>query len=169
VNTEKMTQKCAAMLDTSETIVAAAKVMPRGATQEMILSAAGAVAGGTVAPAAAGVGAVLGSAAGQGVGDAGRDERTEAGMDVGGAQQVLLAVTDRRVVLFAVSAFGKPKELTTAVDRTRIRSVALGEAKLFGQTMAEVVITLDTGAEVGFGAAKVHRRDAEAVVVALHA
>ncbi|MDW3220514.1 MAG: hypothetical protein R8F63_18040 [Acidimicrobiales bacterium] len=167
MNTAKMTKQCAAMLDTGETILAATKAMPRGAVNEVILGAAGAVVGGTVAPAAAGVGAVLGSRAGEGVGDAGRDERAEAGLDVGNASQVLLAVTDQRVALFAVNAFGKPKELTAAIGRDRIGAVSMGETKVFGQTMAEIVLTLDTGAEVGFGVAKVHRKHGDAVVAAL--
>lgn len=167
MNTEKMTKKCAALLDPGESIVAAAKVMPRGASHETILGAAGAVVGGSVTPVATAAGAVLGSAAGQSVGDAGREERAEAGLDVGAAQQALLAVTGRRIALFAVNAFGKPKELSASVDRNRVTRATMGETKLFGQTMAEIVLTLDTGAEVGFGVAKVHRKHGDAVVAAL--
>ncbi|GJM37019.1 MAG: hypothetical protein DHS20C19_03860 [Acidimicrobiales bacterium] len=167
MNTAKMTKQCAAMLGAGETIVAATKAMPRGAVNEVILGAAGAVAGGTVAPVAAGVGAVLGSKAGESLSEAGRDERTEAGLDVGNASHVLLAVTDRRVALFAINAFGKPKELTAAIGRDRITAVTMGQTKVFGQSMAEIVLALDTGAEVGFGVAKVHRKHGDAVVAAL--
>lgn len=167
MNTEKMTKKCASMLEPGETIVAAAKVTPRGAAHETILGAAGAVAAGSATPVATGAGAVLGSAVGHDVSEAGRQERAAAGLDVGNAQQALLAVTDRRVVLFALNAFGKPSELSASVEHGRIAGVTLGETKLFGQKMAEIVLTLDSGAEAGFGVAKVHRKHGDAVVAAL--
>ena len=45
----------------------------------------------------------------------------------------------------------------------------MGETKLFGQKMAEIVLTTSTGAEAGFGVAKINRSDGEAVVEALTA
>ena len=126
-----------------------------------------AVAGGTVSGGLAGAGAIAGSHAGSSVGDAGRAERDDAGVDVGSASQVLLVATDQSVLLFALSGLGRPKDLTARLERTRIASVATGEAKLFGQKMMAIVITTESGAEAGFGVAKVHRRHGDAVTAAL--
>ena len=43
----------------------------------------------------------------------------------------------------------------------------MGSSKLFGQTMPEIQLTLASGAEAGFGVAKVDRKDGEAVAAAL--
>ncbi len=110
---------------------------------------------------------IVGQKAGSGPSDQGRAEREAAGVDVGNASQVLLGVTDRRVVMIKLSALGRAKEILAAVDRTAITTAEMGETKLFGQSMAEIVLTLNGGAEVGFGVAKVHRRDGDAVLVAL--
>ena len=155
------------LLEPGERAVAGTKAMPRGAAHEAILGAAGGVAGGTVAPALAGAGFLAGAQAGEGAGDEGRAERADAGVDVGRAQQILLVVTDRRLLLCTTTWRGKPKEVAAALDRTAIQGVAMGEAKLFGQRMPEIVLTLASGAEVGFGVAKVNRSDGEAVVAAL--
>ncbi|MCP3936475.1 MAG: hypothetical protein GY708_14000 [Actinomycetia bacterium] len=164
---DKTIQRCLPLLDAGEQIAAAVKVLPRGAAHEAILGAAGAVAGGTLSPIAAGAGGVLGHRAGAAEGEAGRSERAEADLHVGSASQVLLAVTDRRVALFELGAFGKPKELAASLGRDRIKSVEFGETKLFGQKMGEIVIGTDDGSTVGFGVAKVHRRQGEEVVAAL--
>ncbi len=152
------------LLDPGERPLAAVKAMPRGAAQETILGAAGGVAGGSVSPALAGGGFVLGQKAGESAGDQGRAEREEAGVDVGRAQQVCLVVTDRRLVLCRTNWRGKPKDVMAALDRSAIAKVELGETKLFGQKMAEIVLTTSTGAEVGFGVAKINRSDGEVVV-----
>ena len=110
---------------------------------------------------------IAGQKAGSSQTEEGKAEREAAGVDVGSAVQVLLSVTDRRVVLIELSTLGKAKEVLDAVDLSRITGVAMGKTKLFGQTMGELVLTLDGGAEVGFGVAKVHRKDGDSVVAAL--
>jgi hypothetical protein len=150
-----------------EPVLAATKAVPRGAMHEVILSAAGAAVGGATTPVAAAPGAVLGGRAGAPTGEAGRSERSHAGVDVGHANQVLLVVTERRVALFALSAFGRPKDLTAEIDRNRLAAVYMGETSLLGQKMAEIQVVLDSGHEVGFGVAKVHRRSGDSVVAAL--
>jgi len=167
MNLQKMQAKCAAVLGPGETLVAATKAMPRGAAHEVILGAAGGVAAAGVSPGLSGAGMIAGQKAGAGVGDEGRAERDAAGVDVGNATQVLLGVTDRRLVMIKLSALGKAKEILAAVDRSEITGVAMGETKLFGQTMAELVLKLSGEAEVGFGIAKVHRKDGDAVLAAL--
>ena len=111
----------------------------------------------------------LGGAAARGPGDAGRAERIDAELDVGRASQVLLVATDRSVLVFALSGLGRPKEDPARLDRSRIAAVRTGEAKLFGQKMTEIVLVTDTGAEAGFGIAKIHRKDGQTVVEALAA
>ena len=167
MNTEKMLRKVAPLIPAGEVALAATKATPRGAAHEVILGAAGAVAGGSVAPALAGAGGVLGSTAGQAAGDAGRQERADADLDVGTASQVLLVATDRSVLVFGLSALGRPKDAPARLERTRLTETRAGEASLFGQKMMEIVLVTDTGAEVGFGVAKVHRRHGEAVLAAL--
>jgi len=167
VNTQKLLKKIAPMLPSGETALAATKATPRGAAHEAILGGAGAVAGGSVSAGLAGAGSVLGSAVGATAGDAGRSERAEADLDVGSASQILLVVTDVSLLLFALSALGRPSEITARLERSRISTVASGETSLFGQKMAEIVITTDAGAEAGFGIAKVHRKQGDAVLAAL--
>jgi hypothetical protein len=120
-----------------------------------------------VSPGLLGPGIIAGQKAGSSRTEEGKAEREAAGVNVGSAVQVLLGVTDRRVVLISLSTLGKAKEVLAAADLSDIASVVMGESKLFGQTMAEIVLTLDGGAEVGFGVAKVHRKDGDSVVAAL--
>ncbi len=168
MKTDALLKRVSALLPEGESALAATKAMPRGSAHETVLGIAGGVAGGTVAGGLAGVGMVAGSQSGSGRGDAGRAEREEAGVDVGKASQVLLVVTSEAVVLFTLSALGRPKEIVARLERSRITSVAAGQTKLFGQKMMEVVITTDTEAEVGFGVAKVYRSRGEAVIAALN-
>ena len=167
MKTDTMLKKVEGLIPAGETALAAVKAIPRGSAHAVILGAAGAVAGGTITPVLTGAGAVLGSNADGGVGAAGRAEREDAGLDVGQATQVLLVVTDRSVLLFALSALGRPKELTARLDRNHIAAINEHEARLFGQTMREMVIETDTGSEAGFGFAKVHRRQGAEVLAAL--
>ena len=167
MNIEKMQRKCSPVLEPGETLVAAAKAMPRGSVHEIILGAAGGVAAAGVSPGLLGPGIIAGQKAGSSRTAEGKAEREAAGVNVGSAVQVLLGVTDRRVVLISLSTLGKAKEVLAAADLSDIASVVMGESKLFGQTMAEIVLTLDGGAEVGFGVAKVHRKDGDSVVAAL--
>jgi len=159
--------RAAALLEPGETVAAVAKVTPRGAAEEAIIRGAGAAGGTAVSPAFTGAGAAIGGSMGESVGAVGRDEREAAGLDVGRATQVYLAVTDRRVVLFKRSALGKPKEILSSAGRADVASAVMGETKLFGQTMPEIVVTMASGAEAGFGVAKIDRKDGESVVAAL--
>ncbi len=167
MNVDKLRKKIEPMVPPGETVIALTKAVPRGAAHEIILGAAGAVGGATAAPVLAGAGGVLGSTAGQGHGDAGRAERAEADLDVGRATNVLLVATDQSVMVFALSGLGRPKEAPARLDRSQITSVGIGEARLFGQKMMEIVVVTATGAEAGFGVAKVHRRYGQMVVEAL--
>ncbi|MFT5202935.1 MAG: hypothetical protein ACI9C1_002332 [Candidatus Aldehydirespiratoraceae bacterium] len=140
MNTEKTLKKAAEFVAAGEAVLAAVKVIPRGAAHATILGAAGAVAVGVVGPALTGAGAVLGSAAAEGSGVAGQAERADADLDVGSAPQAPL-----------------------------IESISSGEARLFGQKLMEIMITTTSGGEAGFGVAKVHRKHGDAVVEMLTA
>ena len=71
------------------------------------------------------------------------------------------------MALFALSTLGRPKDLTATLARSDIASVSMGETSLFGQKMPEIVIDTVSGAEVGFGVAKIKRRQGDEVVSAL--
>jgi hypothetical protein len=167
MKTEAMIRRIAPLLPEGESVLAAAKAIPRGSAHDAILGIAGAVGGGVVSPGLAGAGVVAASGVDSGAGSSGREEREEAGLDVGRASQVLLVVTESSILLFALSALGRPKDLTAQLDRSCIASVAKGTVKLFGQKMEEIVITTDTGSEIGFGVAKVHRSQGREVMAAL--
>lgn len=164
---DKFRQQVASLLEVGETVEAAVKVTPRGAAHEAIMRGAGAAGGTAVSGALAGAGAAIGAKFGAGAGDAGRAERTDADLDVGPATQVVLAVTERRIVLIKRSALGRPKEILSDADRAAIRSAELRDAKLFGQNMPEIVLEMTSGAEAGFAVAKVDRKDGDAVLAAL--
>lgn len=155
------------LLEAGEQIVGAVKATPRGSLHEIILGGAGASAFGQVAPALGGAGFELGRQLGQSESDEGRNERSEADVDVGRVSQVVLLATDRRILLCSTSFLGKIKEVLATVDRTRVTHVSLDSTSLFGQTMPEVLLQLDDEHEVGFGVAKIHRQAAEALVGAL--
>jgi hypothetical protein len=167
MKTEAMIRRIAPLLPEGESVLAATKAIPRGSAHDAILGIAGAVGGGVVSPGLAGAGVVAASGVDSGAGSSGREEREEAGLDVGRASQVLLVVTESSILLFALSALGRPKDLTAQLDRSCIASVAEGTVKLFGQKMEEIVITTDTGSEIGFGVAKVHRSQGREVMAAL--
>jgi len=167
MKTEAMIKRITPLLPQGETVKAATKSIPRGSAHDTILGIAGAVGGGVVSPGLAGAGVVAASGIDSGAGSSGREEREAAGLDVGRASQVLLVVTENFILLFALSALGRPKDLTAQLDRSCIASVTEGIAKLFGQKMSEIVITTDSGSEIGFGVAKVHRRQGREVVAAL--
>jgi hypothetical protein len=82
---------------------------------------------------------------------------------------VALVVTDRRLVLCALNWRGRPKEAIAALDRAAIGSVTKGATRLFGQSMTEIVVTTTAGADAGFGVARIHRGDGDAVMAALDA
>ena len=167
---DKFRGQAADLLEAGEVVEAVAKVTPRGSVHEIITRGAGA-AGGLAAggPVLAGAGAVLGESFGEEATEAGRSEREEAGLDVGAQTQVIFAVTDRRIVMLKRSAFGKPTEVLAALPREHVAAVEMGSSKLFGQTMPEIQLTNAAGAEVGFGVAKIDRKDGEAIVAALNA
>ena len=167
MNLDKFRQQVAPLLEVDERVEAAVKVTPRGAAHEAIMRGAGAAGGTAVSGGLAGAGAAIGAKFGAEAGDAGRAERAEAGLDVGVAAQVVLAVTDRRIVLVKRSALGKPKEILSDAARDAITSAELRDAKLFGQNMPEIVLEMASGAEAGFAVAKVDRRDGDGVLEAL--
>ena len=167
VDLDKFRARLAPLLDSGEHVVAAVKATPRGAAQEAIARGAGAAGGASVSASLAGPGAVAGEQFGTRHGEAGRQERRDAGLDVGNATQVVLVVTAHRVLLVERTAFGRPKAILAATDRSLVASVEQRESTLFGQSMPEIVLTMASGVEAGFSIARVDRADAQVVLAAL--
>ncbi len=143
-----------------ENLLAAVKVTPRGTIEQGILGAAGAVAGGMV-------GLVTGSKLGESKREAGDQERAAAGLDLGDESQVLAGVTEHRLLMWKLAKLGgKPKGLLASIDLSAIASMTLGEGKLMGQTMPEIVCTTTDGAEFGLRVAKIHRSRAQELIAA---
>ena len=166
---DKFRAQAAGLLEAGETVEAVAKVTPRGVAEEFIIRGAAGAGAGAVSPTLWAAGAAAADGMASSAGDEGRDERAEAGIDLGNAQQVIFAVTGQRLVFFKRSALGKPKEILASLPRNEVAAAVMGETKLFGQTMPEIQLTNAAGAEVGFGVAKIDRKDGEAIVAALNA
>jgi len=157
---DKIREKVTADLNPGETLLAAVKVTPRGTMDQGILGMAGFNAGGVL-------GLAIGSKAGQSKRDKGDKERAAAGLDLGKEEQVLAGVTQTRLLMWKIAKLGgKPKELLAGLDLSGISSMTLGEGKLMGQTMPEIVCTTTDGAEFGLRVAKVHKKNAEALIAA---
>lgn len=86
------------------------------------------------------------------------------------ANGLVLAVTDRRVVLLDVTAVSaRPKEPVLGIDRQLVTDVETGEKRVMLVKLPTIALTLQGGDErvLRFEVPKVGRRDAEAVVEAL--
>ncbi len=159
-NIDKIADRIRNDLASGEQLLAAVKVTPRGSIEQGILGAAGAVSLGAA-------GAILGSKLGETTADAGTDEREAAGIDLGQSSQVLAGLTNQRLLMWKLSALGgKPKELLASIDVGDLAGMTMGESKLFGQTMPEIVCTTSSGAEFGLRVAKVHRSQAMELLAA---
>jgi len=157
---DKIIDKVKADLQPGETLLAAVKVTPRGTIDQGILGMAGLMGGGVI-------GLAVGNKIGQSKRDDGDEERAAVGLDLSGAEQVLAGVTGSRLLMWKISKLGgKPKELLAELDLAEISSMVLGEGKLMGQTMPEIVCTATSGAEFGLRVAKVHKKGAEALITA---
>jgi len=157
---DKIAQRVQADLNPGESLLAAVKVTPRGTIEQGILGAAGAVAGGAL-------GIVIGSKVGESGREAGDRERASAGLDLGNEAQVIAGVTQTRLLMWKMAKLGgKPKELLADLDLSDISSMTLGDGKLMGQTMPEILCTTTDGAEFGLRVAKVHKKNAAALIAA---
>lgn len=112
---------------------------------------------------AAGIGAMGGAAVAMGPGEL--DE-----VDARLANGLVLAVTDRRVVLLDVTAVSaRPKEPVVGIDRELVTDVATGEKRVMLVKLPTIAVTLRGGPDrvLRLEVPKVGRRDADAVVQAL--
>jgi len=159
---DKIIDRVKSDLQPGETLLAAVKVTPRGTIEQGILGAAGLMGGGVI-------GLAVGSKIGQSKRNDGDEERAAVGLDLGGAEQVLAGVTGSRLLMWKISKLGgKPKELLAEIDLADVSSMTLGEGKLMGQTMPEIVCATTGGAEFGLRVAKVHKKSGEALIAAAH-
>ena len=86
------------------------------------------------------------------------------------ANGLVLAVTDRRLVLLDVSAVSaRPKEPVVGIDRALVTDVATGEKRVMLVKLPTIELTLDGEPDrvLRLEVPKVGRREAEAVVQAL--
>lgn len=157
---DKIREKVQGDLQPGESLLAAVKVTPRGTIDQDILGVAGLVAGGAI-------GMFAGSKLGNSKREAGDQERSAVGLDLGSESQVLAGVTDSRLLMWKLAKLGgKPKELLAGIDLADISSMTLGEGKLMGQTMPEIVCATTDGSEFGLRVAKIHRSLAEELIAA---
>ncbi len=87
------------------------------------------------------------------------------------ANGLVLAVTDRRVVLLDVTAVSaRPKSVVASIDRTTITDVVTGDKRVMLVKLPTIALTVGPAADgqiLRFEIPKTARRDAEAVVDAL--
>jgi len=157
---DKIRSRVSGDLLPGEVLEAAVKVTPRGNIESTTLGMAGGMAAGVV-------GLMAGEKLGESARESGAEERSAAGIDLGGEAQVLAGVTDQRLLMWKLSALGgKPKELLASMPLTEIASMELGEGKLMGQKMPEIICETTSGAVFGLRVAKVHKKDAETLIAA---
>ena len=159
-NVKKTAALVAADLEPGEPLLAAVKASPAGQAHQQILGMAGMSQLGVP-------GAVAGTRLGERWSEAGEAARADAGIDTGQAMQVLVGLTDRRLLMWRVGGLrGRPRELIGALARADIDRLELGTTSLFGFTQPEVVVHTTAGASFGLAVAKVNRTDAEHLVAA---
>ena len=167
MNTAKTARLAAAWLGDGEVIRAACKASPPGSIGGLIAAGA-ATAGGLAGAGPAGVG--VGAAVGGNLADAARAEGASevagAGLEFEQCNQVLVAVTDHHLALFALSVRGRPATAPALVDRSRLRASA-AEKKVAGQRTLQLRLGVDDGRPVDFMVARVHLKDGRKVVEAL--
>ncbi|MDE0804126.1 MAG: hypothetical protein OSA99_12470 [Acidimicrobiales bacterium] len=139
-------------LAAGETVLAAAQAQLDGGTMRLASRVAAGAAGGGIA------GVVMQS---------GSADDLEAAL----ANGLVLAVSGLRVILLDVTAVSaRPKSVVATIDRSRITDTAAGEKRVMLVKLPTIALTID-GADdhvLRFEVPKTSRRDAEAVIAALH-
>jgi len=154
---DKLVRGVANDLEPGEEVLAAVQAIPDGEAEAGILGAAGGVSLGAV-------GLLFGSKLGASAGEDRRTSNEAAGVGSSKGRQVAVVLTDRRIIVYTVGAFGKVKNLLGVMPRADIAEVAMGTTKLFGQSMPLVSVTTNSGSTAGFGVAKIRRATAVAFV-----
>lgn len=159
-NVNKTAALVGADLEPGETLLAAVKASPAGQAHQQILGMAGMSQLGVA-------GAVAGDRLGERWSEAGQAARADAGIDTGQAMQVLVGLTDRRLLMWKVGGLrGRPKELMGSLSRGDIDRLELGTTSLFGISQPEIVVHTTAAASFGLAVAKINRSDAEQLVAA---
>lgn len=156
--TDKIAHR-AAGLDPDERLLAACKAMIADQVAATILFTAGAVAAG--AP-----GAIASTRLETGDGSA---EAAATAADLATAPQMILGLTDRRLLAWRMSGFlARPRDLLGTIDRARITSARLEETKIFGFRAGRLLIDLrDSPQPLDFSVPRAHLAEAAALVAAL--
>jgi hypothetical protein len=142
-------------LEPGERLLAACKAMVADQVAAVILFTAG-----TVAAGAAGA-----MAAAQATGRADDEPPPE----LAGAPQMILGLTDRRLIAWRMSGFlARPKEVVGSLPRARITGARLEETKVMGFRAGRLLIDLaDTDRPLDLSVPRVQLAEAQALVAAI--
>lgn len=146
---DKLTKKVQKDLLEGETILTSVKAAPKGILEGAILS--GAIYSGT--------GVMVDS---EKVGDTykkeGEEERKSAGLDLGNHNQVIVGLTEKRVLIWSTKLFGAPKELLGAINRDDISKLERVNSKLLVANMPAIEFTLKSGGSFQLQVGKIASR-----------
>lgn len=151
MNLNKFNQKVSNVLLQDESIIVHSKVTPKGSIDGAILSAAGFSAGG----------AALGMAM-SGMGDQkkvqGQQERESAGIDLGNHNQVIVGLSNKRLLVWSKNLVGSPKKLIAAINRNDIKDITMIETKVLTSKMPALHIELNNNTAFDLQIAKIHKK-----------
>ncbi len=148
---DKLVRGITADMEPGETILSAVKATPAGEAEAGILGAAAGVALGAG-------GFVGGAEAGAELGAEERSGTEAAGVASSKGRQVVVVLTDRRILVYTAGFSGKAKDFLGAIPLSEVSSVEMGTMKLFGQSMPQIYVTTTAGHTAGFGVAKIHKK-----------
>ena len=145
-----------------ETFLVSTKATPRGLIEGHILNAAVVQAAGSVT----GIyfSPIDRTNLGEEAKNKGETERAEAGLDLGNHNQVIVGITDKRLLIWSTKFFGGAKELLAAINRSQIKSIERIETKLLVANMPAIKITLKNNSSFDLQVAKVHIKKGEQII-----
>ncbi len=136
-------------LEPDEQVVDAIRATPGGELERVIGGAAGGVALGAL-------GFVVGAGLGERAGREARAAAEEVGVQAKGVD-VMLVLTDRRLLVYQLGMTGKPKERIGSLSRCEIADLNEGRLRILGQQMPALKVTTTSGASTAFGVARIRR------------
>lgn len=147
----KFNQRVSNSLLQDEKIVAHAKVTPKGSIDGAILSAAGFSAGGVA------LGMTM-SKMGDDKKLRGEQERKEAQVNLGNHGQVIVGLSNKRLLVWSKNLIGSPKKLIAAINRNDINDITMIETKILTSKMVALHIQLNNNTAFDLQIAKIHKK-----------